>query len=100
MTGVSVYRGLGNKVGAPVVCPLLSEAVLVDYGTHLMNKQAHAKSQVEAAISYRSDVSIGQLVAVATPAQSEAFRGKVTGISFTLSNGEAQQQLVIEKVIG
>jgi hypothetical protein len=71
--------------------------MLVVLGKHLMDVNAHQKSQVKADIVYREGLQLGQLVSVPDPTSSSAYTAKITGISFQLSNGAASQSLNLER---
>lgn len=94
---ISVYRDSGLIDGVPVVEPLLADSVLLERGISEINANSQQFNQVVASIVYRDGIRLGQIVSVANPTGN--YYGKITGISFELSHGNAQLRLNIERLL-
>jgi hypothetical protein len=94
---IQVFRGAGDKVGKPIVVPILAENVLLDRGIHEMNVNASNKVQVSANIVYRTDLSLGQLVGVSDPSNNLMYKAKIVGMKLSLANGEVNQSITLER---
>ena len=95
MASIEVYRGSGDKPGAPVVEPLLADNVLTDRGRAEMDRNAHRLQSIEADVLFRQNLRIGQLVDLDDPSQATPRRGKVTGVSIVAGNGRIDCSLSI-----
>lgn len=98
-SSVQVYRYDGLKVGKEVVEPLLADNVLVARGSAELDANALSKTQVTASVIYRDDLKIGDLVSLTDPTTSTDYLAKITGIRFHLTNGNATQNLTLERQI-
>jgi hypothetical protein len=99
---VEVYRGAGDRIGAEIVEPLLgsSTAAALSLGRSALDAAAHQRlATTLELVAPRTDLSLGDLVAISDPAQGPEWRGKIVGIQHTTKLGAAPTTLTIERPI-
>jgi hypothetical protein len=97
MSSIEVYRGAGDRPGAPIVDPLLSDEVLIVRGLAEMDRHAHVTQDIEMDTVFIPGVRLGQLGAVADPsAPGGARRGRVTGVALSFDGSALECRLTLE----
>lgn len=94
---IEVYRGDGQRIGQPIVEPLLSDDALIHRGTAEMDANAHAFNQVEMAVVFRPGFRLGQIVEATDPSTVRPYRAKLTGIQITVSEAAIETHLTLEQ---
>jgi hypothetical protein len=96
MASIECYRGAGDRVGAPIVEPVLAASVLVDRGRAEMDAHAHRMQRVEADVVYQPGLTIGQLIALDDPIGTAPRRAKIVGMSVSFTDGRIDCALSLE----
>lgn len=94
---IEVYRGDGQRIGQPIVEPLLSDDALIHRGTAEMEANAHAFNQIEMAVVFRLGFRLGQIVEATDPSTARPYRAKLTGIQITVSEAAIETHLTMEQ---
>lgn len=94
---IDVYRGDGQRIGQPIVEPLLSDDALIHRGTAEMDANAHAFNQVEMAVVFRPGFRLGQIVEATDPSTARPYRAKLTGVQITVSEAAIEAHLTLEQ---
>ena len=94
---IEVYRGDGLRAGVPIVEPLLSDSALIQRGRAEMDQNAQPLNVRELDLFFRPGIRPGQLLSVEDPATGDLARGKVTGMSITLSRANLTYAVTLEE---
>ena len=97
MSVIEVYRGDGQRIGVPIVEPLLSDAALLQRGVAEMDANAHAFNQIDMAVVFRPGFRLGQIIEATDPSTASPYRAKVTGIQITVSEASIDANLTLEQ---
>lgn len=97
---IEVYRGAGDRSGAPIVSPLLSDDMLMVRGRAEMNAHAHALTEHSGEVIFRPGMRLGQLAHWPDIASTAGVTAKITGISIAISLSEgAEPRLTLDTQI-
>ncbi len=89
MIDIFVQRYTGDKRGEDIVDPLLGDlAVALARGRTELDKSALPQQPVQLAVKFRAGLRLGQLAEAHDAMQGVSWRGKITGISHRISNGQ------------
>lgn len=97
MAAVEVYRGAGDRPGAPVVEPLLADTALLARGVAEMDRQAHSLAQVELDAVFRPGLRCGQLCEIHDPTLRQPRYCKLVGLALTFDGAELGCKLSLEE---
>lgn len=85
---IEVYRNAGDRSGAPITAPLLSDDMLIVRGRAEMNAHAHAVTEHTGEVIFRPGIRLGQLVESPDITSTNGVRSKITGISISIGLSE------------
>ena len=97
MSVVEVYRGDGQRIGVPIVEPLLSDDALLQRGVAEMDANAHAFNQIDMEVVFRPGLRLGQIVEAMDPSAATPYRGKITGIQISVTDTAIETHLTLEQ---
>lgn len=94
---IEVYRGDGLRTGVPIVEPLLSDSALVHRGRAEMDRMAQPLNVRELDLFFVPGIRPGKLLSVEDPTTGALAKGKVTGVSITLSRASLTYSVTVEE---
>ncbi len=94
MTTIEVFRGPGDRTGAPITSPLLSDDMLIVRGRAEMNANAHAVTEHNGEIVFRPGMALGQLAEVPDISSAAPVRAKITGISISIKLSDGAEPVL------
>jgi hypothetical protein len=93
---IECYRNAGDRVGAPIIELMLSDDALIHRGRAEMDANAHELNRTSLSIVPRNGVRLGQIIEASDPSSATPYRGKITGMSISISDADVTQVINIE----
>jgi hypothetical protein len=91
------YRGAGDRIGTPIVEPMLNIIGIIYRGRAEMDAHAQRVQRIDADVVYRPGLRLGQLVALDDPIGAAPRRAKTTGIALSFADGRIDCSLTLEE---